>query len=153
MIFNKLSLNTSLLSVLLLTALTLAGCNNPADTDEEEHEEAVGAVFMMNDEEIIRYENQEATGSIEVTEGEETPPITVYFLDEDGDEFQPDEPEYSLSWRDIDNSIAEIEQQEEDDKWSFRVQGNMQGSTGVIFELDHNGHPDFEIHDITIQVN
>lgn len=151
--FSNISLLHGFLLVLLSMIFVLTGCNNPADSEEDPHEEANGAVFKMNGEEIIRYENGETTGSIEVTEGEETPRITIYFLDEDGDEFQPDEPEFTLSWRDIDSSIAEIEQHDEDGKWSFHVRGVMEGSTGVIFELDHNGHPDFEIHDITIHVN
>lgn len=151
--FSKVSFLAILLPVFVSLIFILAGCNNPVDSEEEEHPHSDGAVFKMNGEEIIHYENQEATGSIEVAEGEETPPITVYFLDEDGEEFQPDEPEYSLTWRDIDTSVAEINQQDVDDKWSFRVQGISQGSTSVTFELDHNGHPDFTISDITIHVN
>ncbi|MDZ7682050.1 MAG: hypothetical protein U5J63_10160 [Fodinibius sp.] len=71
---------------LLFTILTLimaTGCNNPASSDDHddhnEHEHAEGAVLKMNGAEIVRIEDGEVqSGQIEVTEGEETPLITIY---------------------------------------------------------------------------
>lgn len=151
--FPRFEFHTGILLIVLSITILIAGCNNPADSDEEEHPHPEGAVFMMNGEEIIHYENGEASGTIEVDEREETPLITIYFIDEEGNEFQPDDPENSLKWKDIDTSIAEIEQHDEDGKWSFHVLGIAQGSTTVTFQLDHNGHSDFDIQDVTINVN
>ena len=146
-----------LLAVLTLTLTT--GCNNPASSDADdnhEHEHAVGAVLMMNGGEIVRIEEGVVqSGNIEVAEGEETSLITIYFLDEDGDEFQPDEPDYSLRWDQIDESIAEIEQHSQDGKWGFHIHGLASDSTNVRFRLWHNGesHSDYETPEIDVIVN
>lgn len=145
--------SSAILVFIISIGILLAGCSNPADSNEEEHPHPEGAVFKMNGEEILRYENGEPSSSIDVNEGGETPLITIYFLDEEGNEFQPDEPENSLNWKDIDTSIAKIEQHDEDGKWSFHVHGQAQGSTTVTFQLFHDGHSDFDIQDIIINVN
>lgn len=144
---------------LLLTALTLiliTGCNNPASDNHEEHEHAEGAVLKMNGAEIVRIEDgQVQSGQIEVVAGEETPLITIYFLAEDGDEFHPDDPDYSLRWDQIDESIAKVEQHDEDGKWGFHIQGLSSGNTTVRFRLWHDGedHSDFDTPEIDIIVN
>ncbi len=154
MIFKELRFSTGLLLSALLITLLLAACNNPASSDDEEHhEDAVGAVFKMNGGEIVRYENGQTSGSIEVNEGEETTLITIYFLDDEGHEFQPDDSEYSLQWKDIDTTIAKVEQHDEDGKWNFHILGNSQGKTTVTFQLFHGSHSDFDIENVTINVN
>lgn len=153
----KLSLNDfnkTLFTILLSLAVLATACNNPAgDDDEEEHHEPVGAVLKMNGDEIARYEDGEVTGQIEVNSGEETALITIYFLAEDGDEFQPDEPENSLSWKNIDGAIAEVEQHDEDGKWSFHIHGVETGETSVVFQLFHDDHSDFDTGSFSIIVN
>ncbi|HEX6981623.1 MAG TPA: hypothetical protein VF181_02575 [Balneolaceae bacterium] len=151
--FSNLFSYSTLLFLTLSTALMLTGCGNPAGSDEEEHPRPVGIVLQMNGAEIVRYENQEVTGQIEVNTGEETALITLYFLDENGDQFQYDEPEYSLRPHGIDESIAEIEQHAEDGKWSFHVRGITPGTTSVVFELFHGDHGDFETPEIPVIVN
>ena len=145
---------------LLITVLTLiftVSCDNPAKSDDHEvHEHAEGAVLKMNGGEIVRIEDGVVqSGQIEVTEGEETPLITIYFLAEDGDEFQPDEPDYSLRWNQINESIAEVEQHDEDGKWSFHIHGLASGNTTVQFRLWHDGenHSDYNTPEIDIIVN
>jgi len=148
---------------LLLTVLTLiltTGCDNPASSDDqdnhEEHEHAEGAILKMNGGEIARIENgQVQSGQIEVAKDEETPLITIYFLAEDGDEFQPDDPDYSLRWDQIDESVAEVEQHDEDGKWGFHIHGLTSGNTTVRFRLwhDNEDHSDFDTPEIDIIVN
>ena len=148
---------------LLLTVLTLfltTGCNNPASSDDqdnhEEHEHAEGAILKMNGAEIVRIEDGVVqSGQIEVTEGEETQLITIYFLAEDGDEFQPDDPDYSLRWDQIDASVAEVKQHDEDGKWGFHIHGVSADTTTVRFQLWHNGedHSDFDTPEIDVIVN
>lgn len=144
----------TLLVTLTAVLFTLTACSNPASSEEEEHhEEPVGAVLTMNGQEVARYDSEGVTGGIEVSEGEETTLITIWFLADDGDLFQPDEPEYSLKWEGIDTSIADVEQHDEDGKWSFHIHGEAQGSTSVTFQLDHNGHADLETEAIPVTVN
>lgn len=149
---NHITVITTLSFILLLAAI-LTGCKNSAATEEEHEDFPVGIVLKMNGEEIVRYENGSASGSIEVAEGEETALISIYFLAEDGDEFQPDEPEHSLSWVIEDESVAEVERHAEDGKWSFHVVGLASGSTTVTFQLLHGDHSDFEASGIPINVN
>ena len=141
----------SLILIALFT-LTLIGCSNPAG-NEEAHQEPFGAVLMMNGQEIARYNQNGVTGQIDVNAGQETTLITIYFLAEDGDRFQPEEPEFSLGWRDIDTSIANVEQHTEDGKWSFHIHGEAQGSTSIVFQLMHEGHSDFDTQAIPVSVN
>ena len=147
-------------TILVATFTTLAlltGCDNPAsDDDHDEHEHAEGAVLKMNGAEIVRIEDgQVQSGQIEVNEGEETPLISIYFLAEDGDEFQPDEPDYSLRCDQIDGSVAEVEQHDQDGKWSFHLHGVSAGNTTVRFQLWHDGenHSDYNTPEIDVVVN
>ena len=136
--------------------LLLTGCKNLLnDDDHDQHQHAEGAVLMMNGAEIVRIEDGAVqSGQIEVTEGEETPLITIYFLNEDGDTFQPEESEYSLRWEGIDQTIADVEQHDQDGAWRFHIHGAAQGNTSVRFLLWHNdeNHADYETPLITISV-
>jgi hypothetical protein len=155
--FKNFRLPTTFVATLAV-GLLLSGCNNPASSDDDhgEHEHAEGAVLKMNGAEIVRIENgQVQSGQIEVDEGEETPLVTIYFLSEDGDEFQPDDPEYSLRWDKIDEAIAEVEQHDEDGKWEFHIHGLSSGNTTVRFRLWHESenHSDFDTPEIDVIVN
>ena len=151
-LFTNFSTITLLLA-LIASLVTLSACNNPASSEEENHEEPVGIVLKMNGQEIVRYDENGVTGEIEVAVGEETTLISLYFLAEDGDEFQPDEPEYSLQWKDINTAIADVEQHSEDGKWAFHIYGEAQGNTSVVFQLFHDDHSDFDTQPIPVVVN
>jgi len=151
-LFTNFSTHTLIL-VLIASLVTLSACNNPASSEEEEHPDPVGAVLKMNGQEIARYDESGVTGQIEVNAGEETTLISIFFLADDGDEFQPDEPELSLNWRDIDTAVADVEQHTEDGTWSFHIHGEAQGNTSVVFQLFHDGHSDFDTQPIPVVVN
>lgn len=151
-LFTNFSTNT-LLFALIAGLVTLSACNNPASSEEEEHPAPVGAVLKMNGDEIARSDQSGVTGQIEVNAGEETTLISIFFLDDDGNEFQPDDPELSLNWRDIDTAIADVEQHTEDGKWAFHIHGEAQGNTSVVFQLFHDGHSDFDTKSIPVVVN
>lgn len=156
--YNEFSIKTLILTITALL-FTAVSCTNPVGSDEHddhdhnEHEEPVGVILNMNGVEIARYDANGISGAIEVNSGEETTLITAWFMAEDGDLFQPGEPEYSLSWKDVDTSIATVEQHDEDGKWSFHVRGEAQGSTSVVVQLFHEGHSDFDTQPIPITVN
>lgn len=143
--------------IVLVPTLLLTACKNPASSDDhDEHQHAEGAVLKMNGGEIVRIEDGAVqSGQIEVAEGEETSLITIYFLDEDGNEFQPDEPDYTLRWDQIDESIAEVEQHDEDGKWGFHIHGVAQGNTTLRLRLWHEGegHSDFDTPQIEVIIN
>ena len=138
--------------------LLLAGCgddDNPVDPDhgEEEHAEAVGLIIRSSGEEIVRYENGQVEGAIEVGHDRETPLLTVWFIAEDGDLFAPEADEgFSLGWEIGDETIAEVEQHEQDGPWAFHIVGLGEGQTTLVLKVLHAGHADFVSREIDIHV-
>lgn len=154
---NLLSIRT-LLAIALFAIFVIVGCSNPANSDDEDHLHAEGAILQMNGEEILRIEGGEFVSnntSLEVDSGDETPLITIFFLDHDGETFHPGDDHFALNWDKIDTSIAEIEQHEEDGKWSFHLVGQGQGETEVRFRMWHEDedHSDFDTPAIPVNVN
>lgn len=153
---------TTLSTALLFLLLT--GCgddDNPVDPDhgEEEHAEAVGMIIRSSGEELVRYENGEVEGVIEVGHDRETPLLTVRFIAEEKDEhgeehlFVPHaEDGYSLAWEIADETIAEVEQHELDGPWAFHIVGIGEGETTIVFKILHAGHADFVSKPIEIHV-
>ncbi len=143
---------------LLAFALIIAACgddDNPVDPDphDEEHAEALGLIIRSSGEEIVRYENGEVEGEIEVGHGLETALLSVRFIAEDGDLFVPDADDgFSLGWEIGDESIAEVEQHELDGPWAFHIVGLGEGQTTLVLKLNHAGHADFVSKGIEIHV-
>ena len=139
-----------------LLFLILTGCgddDNPVDHGEEDHAEAVGLIIRSSGEELVRYENGEVDGVIEVGHERETPLLTVRFIAEDGDLFVPDADEgFSLGWEIGDEEIAEVEHHEEDGPWAFHIAGLEEGETTLVLKLNHGGHADFVSKEIEIHV-
>ncbi|MEX0648793.1 MAG: hypothetical protein WEA56_04570 [Balneolaceae bacterium] len=152
-------------SLHLLTALFTGlflwtACNNPAGSDDDdEHEDPFGVALIMNGVEIATQENGEITYSegdhLELEVGEETSLITVRFIAEDGDRFQPDEDDgYSLQWTIGDENILEAEQHEEDGPWNFHLAGHSAGETtiSIILWHDDGNHDDFTSMEFEVHV-
>lgn len=144
--------STRLLALTFAAAILLAGCSNPAsnDDDHEEHSEPHAIQFVMNGETIVTYQNDNTTGHFDVETENETSLITAEFLDEDGDEIHGvdlDE-DYSLAWEVADSQIAEVEQHDEDGRWSFHILGKTAGETAIKFMLMHGTHSDFDTPDL-----
>ena len=142
----------SALLLLLVTGL-FAACSNSTSSDEDEHNEPEGFRLKMNGQTVVeQLPDGNVTGEFELEPGEETTLITIFFIDHDGDEFQPDEPEYSLGAEFEDAGIAEFEQHAEDGKWSFHIHGEAEGITEMTLMLMHNGHSDFDTQGIHVHV-
>lgn len=142
---------------LSLCALLFSGCgddDNPVDDDHnEEHAEALGLIVRNSGAEIVRYENGEVQGHIEVGHLKETPLLSIRFIDEDGDLFTPDADEgFNLGWEITDESIAEIERHDEDGSWAFHIVGLEEGETSLVLKLNHFDHADFVSPAIEIHV-
>ncbi len=139
--------------VLLLLVTVTASCSNSASSEEETHPEAVGVVLYLNGDLIVeKYPSQDLINNFPtIDEGNETALISTLFIDEDGNEFIPDEPEVSLGFEISDSNIIEIEQHE-GELWEFHVKGLQAGTATLTLQLMHDDHPDFESPAIEIEV-
>lgn len=134
-------------AVLAVLALLLGACSESMTEMEDEHAEPEGVHLVMGGTVIASYdgETQNWTGEMEVEAGEETPHITVRFVDHDGDPIPIDDDLY-LEVEVEDESIAEFEQ-DTPGEFGGHLHGEAEGQTGVTFRLMHGavgaGHPDF----------
>lgn len=143
--------NAFLFSVLGL--FVLSACSNSTSAEEEEHSDPEGFVLTMNGADLVtQAPGGTISGEIELAPGEESDLITIWFLDDDGDRFQPDEPEFSLGFEFEEEGIAEFEQHAEDGLWSFHIHAETAGITDMRLKLMHNGHSDFTTQDIHVHV-
>ncbi|MAO65874.1 MAG: hypothetical protein CL666_12845 [Balneola sp.] len=146
--------NIKTVFALFIIAGLISACSNSTSGEEQEHPEAEGLVLKLNGDTIVeKYPDQEIINNFpELTTGDETAAIQVYFIDHDGDEFIPDEEGLSLDFEISDNNVFEIEQHE-GEMWEFHVHAHSEGTATLKIFLMHNGHPDFEIPAFPITVN
>ncbi|MEX2477824.1 MAG: hypothetical protein WD357_05275 [Gracilimonas sp.] len=143
----------SVFTLLLLVSVTAACSNSTSNDDHDEHSEPEGFVLKMNGQNIVtQTPGGTISGEFELAPGQETDLITLFFLDADGDEFQPTEDEYSLGYEFEETGIAEFEQHAEDGKWSFHLHAEAEGITDLRLMLMHNDHSDFTTQDIHVHV-
>lgn len=152
--FRLFSAAKSVVTLLVLSILVVSCSNSTSsDDDHDEHEDPAGFRLKMNGAVIVeQLPGQDITGEFELTTGQETDLITIFFLAEDGDEFQPEDEEYSLGYEFDDEGIAEFEQHAEDGKWSFHLHAEAEGITDMRLKLMHGGHSDFTTRDIHVHV-
>lgn len=146
-------INKLFIYAVLGTFVFSACSNSTSSNDEEEHADAEGFVLTMNGADIVtQLPDSTISGEIELEPGEETDLISIYFFDDDGDRFQPDEPEFSLGFEFEKEGIAEFEQHDEDGKWSFHIHAEAVGITDLELKLMHGGHSDFTTQKIHVHV-
>ncbi len=126
----------SLASMLAVAGLLLP----PAAVADEDHQDAEGLVLRQGGVDIVTVWQGAVFGEIEVHHGETTVPIAVFFLDDDGDEFVPDDPDFSLGWTLGDPTLVEVDLVGD---WVFTVTGHLEGTTTLTLMLMHDGHSDF----------
>lgn len=143
---NELVSSRPVAGLAMVFAMALAACSEtPMEPDD--HAEPEGVHIVMNGNTIASYDGETETwdGALAVDEGEETPHITVRFVDHNGDPIPIDDDLY-LEVDVEDTSIAEFEQ-DTPGEFGGHLHGNMAGDTGVTFKLMHgevgSGHPDF----------
>ena len=139
----------------VLAASFVSCSDNPADGPSDEHVEAFGLVIYDSGAEIARYQNGVVQGVIEVDVHQETPLLTVRFLDEGGTVIDPGSltgSEYSLQWTVGNTAVAEVEHHDDDGRWSFHIAGIQEGETTLKIMLYHNDHADFTSKEIPIHV-
>lgn len=145
------------LTVAVLALSLIMGCSNDSnpvkdDDTDHDHAEAVGCVISSSGVELARYEEGAVTGSLNVKVGETTPLLSISFIAEDGDIFQPEDDAYSLAWEVADADLAKIIQHDEDGKWLFHLSGIATGNTEITFKVLHGDHADFVAKPIPVQV-
>lgn len=134
--------HTLLATLLLLTVTLFTACNNPAGSDDDDHEHAepFGLELIHDGTVIIEYLDGEVTEHqhMHLHAGEEYA-FTVQFLDEDGEHIHADDfgDDYRLDWVIQDDDVLQIERYEGGGKWSFNLIGVTGGESGVQFRLMH----------------
>lgn len=150
---NTLFKNIKTVFALLIVAGLISACSNSASGVEHDHPEPEGLILKLNGDTIVeKYPEQEIINNFpQLTAGDTTAAVKVYYIDHDGDEFIPDEDGLTLGFTISDNNIFEIEQHE-DEIWEFHVHAHSEGIATLQIFLMHNGHPDFEIPAFPITV-
>ena len=152
---KKLNIRNWLAAIAILSVPALYGCEESM-TEHEEHAEPEGVQISMGGRVVASYDGdtQQWTGELEVDAGEETPHITVTFVDHDGDAI-PLEEELYLEVDVEDESIAEFEQ-DTPGEFGGHLHGVQEGETEVTFKLMHgavgSGHPDFITTPVRVRV-
>jgi hypothetical protein len=157
--FRLFSAAKSVVFVLFLSSI-IVSCSNSVDSDDdhEEHSEPFGVALILNGVEIAYQQdgtvNYESGDHIDIPAGEETDLMTIRFIAEDGDRFEPHADEgYSLDWLISNEDALEVEQHEEDGAWQFHLVGKNVGSSEIQFSLMHNDHSDFTSSPFVVEVH
>ncbi len=154
--YTYLSTSTFPSLLFVLAGVLLFSACNPTGNDEQGHDEPFGLVLLQSGIEIAKQQNgviSYASGSsISVPLGDETPLITLRFLDEDGDSFVPEDQQYSLLWAIDNENVLEVHTHDGDGKWAFHLEGASVGTTTIRFSLMHDGHTDFQSLPFTTRV-
>ena len=149
---RKQRTRNTLILILALLVGSLAACKkNPVEPDDD-HAEAEGPVLRMNGVDIVTVKEARVTGGIRVKVGTETDHIEVYFLNHDGNRFQPTSKDFALGWAMADETVAGVEL-EAGKKWDIHIHGKKVGQTTLELRLLHVGHVDFRTPPIPVTVN
>ncbi len=143
---------------LLLTAMmTGIFCSKDKGEDIGEHVMPWGFALYDSGVEVGRYFKGEfsANSGISISEGSQSGHISVWFLDQDSMEFNPqttsslNDAHHELELTVRDTSLASIfrHDQSNGEDWGFHVVGKSQGLTGLHIALVHEDHYGFIMPD------
>lgn len=141
----------TVLTLLIIAGLSYACTNSVSDDD---HAEPEGFVLKLNGDTVVeKFPDEDLVNNFpELTAGDETAAIHIYFINHDGEEFIPDESGLSLEFSISDDNVFEVEQHDGED-WEFHVHAHSAGTATLRISLMHNGHPDYEAPEFSITVN
>jgi hypothetical protein len=132
---NSINFRASL--AMLVVGLALGACENPVTP--EHHEEPEGLVIRAGSTELIRVVGAlgagVVTGELAVAAGQQTPELTVTFIDEHGDDLAFDD-EYSLDVASTSSATATW-QGTPAEGFTGLVAGHAAGGTTLVFQLYH----------------
>lgn len=136
----------------LVLALGLAACDNPVA--REDHVEPAGVQVLQGGQVIAETHGDHTHGRITVRAGEESPHLTVRFVD-DADRPVELGSGYYLAVAVADAAVAAWEQ-DTPGEFGGHVHGRAAGTTTVRFRLMHGrvggGHADFESLPFRVEV-
>lgn len=129
------------------TLVALGACDSdPVGT--EDHIDPIGIVIVSGGNDLVTVTGLNIIGAILVEEGGQTDPLSIEFIDRDGNRFVPTEADewlrVTVTHPDLGRWVADSPE-----GWSGTIQGLQNGSTTVRFELMHGAvgsdtsHPDF----------
>jgi hypothetical protein len=136
-------------AALVLAATAMLGACDDSTGPGDDHDEAAGLVVLDQNDAVIASVNaaRQVTGSLTVQVGQARH-LEVWFVDADGDRFQPDGDEHTLDWRVANENVAVIDSHGD----HMDLEGVAAGNTTVMFRLMHGGHSDYDAPSIPITV-
>ena len=144
------------LTLVTLLGLTISagisGCSdNPVSDTDHDHEEPIGLVVYDGDQEVVRVVNSGVAGALTATVSQRSTLYTLKFIAEDGDEFVPDDPDFTPAALIDNTNILEIERDNATD-WNFYLVGKAPGVATIQFAIRHGGHDDFLSAPVTVNI-
>lgn len=152
----KLFQNSSLLSLIAISLFftVFTGCGS----DHDHGPTPVGLVLSVDGTAIAMQEETTVTYAsgdhIEVTQGSTLGPISVEFILEGGERYQPDANEgYALQYNVSNSTAITLGQVAGASEWTVQITGNVVGESSTItFELWHVDHSDFVSRPFQVRV-
>jgi len=150
-------------------ALVSAGCgaDNPLDDSntDEHHLEAFGVQVYDGTDLLVEADGTDVTGSFAVTVGDTTDWLSILFLGEDGEWYDPEEKlaeeengeeevhEVSLAITTSDDEIVVVAgDHESGTEWQFRVVGVSAGEAALRVTTLHGDHEDYVSPEFAVTV-
>jgi hypothetical protein len=164
MMNSKVNSRIQLLFVLVAAAglLLTAGCgdhDNPVEGSHEEHLEAFGVRVYDGTTLVSEAHGTTVTGSFEITDGDTSEWLSIEFLNDEGEWYNPaehigeHEEEYGLLVE-PGGSVAEVihGDHEPEKEWQFRLAGIAEGEGTLRIKTQHEGHDDYvsPLFDVTV---
>ncbi len=116
---------------------------------EGHHGPPVGMYLRDGEDNVVHVNaSGEVTGAIQTPVDGSSPELEVFLYDEAGVEFQP-EDDHSLGIAIEDETIAGFTSLS---LWTFTIDGNAAGETGVVFSILHGDHSHFDSPSVPIVV-
>jgi|GEM_PF-2900181 len=127
----------------------------PIEVEEhhgEEHPEAEGLRLVHDGDTLVWVDGSTVTGEIELHHEETSEEIDVWFIDDHGDLFQPDDPdEVWLTGSIADTTIANFASLDSA-AFGFTLEGIEEGMTELTLSIVHDGHADYTSPAIEVHV-
>ena len=147
-----------LLIAVLAVGFFVSSCDNPAGGSEEDHDhtEPFGLELVYDNDVIIEYSDGIVTEHqhMHLNAGE-TYLFEVHFSAEDGDHIHAEDldEDYFLGWIIENETVLQIQQNEENGPWAFQMEALAEGETRIQLRLMHgtpgSAHSDFETPAVT----
>ncbi len=138
-----------LLILVTIPLLVLACARRPVEVDPPVLPTVSGLVLRDGGTELVRVNGAQVTGEINLLVNDETPQISVVFIDDLSQEFSPAE-EFTFGAITADGAIAGVVGLS---GWSFRLQGLDDGATTLALHVNYEGSAEYISPGIPVSVD